>query len=213
MMPLAKLWTRVGNLFIPTAIVWALYIRNGFAEQSPSEGVTITRAYWGLLVTLLAACLLVWIAALYVRQAKRNRATVLIPPNTAFEKESDRNLAISWGTLITFILFILAGLAVFGSQYSSGDLYGWNEPLPLEQGFVASRIKAHQVGCASRPCFAVGQRAKDLEPIQGVNEYVLYWTDGTLVLFALILCAGLGFLMAVTFQRAPSSGESSSADI
>jgi hypothetical protein len=74
MLALAKLWTWVGNLFIPLAIGWALYIRGGLADRPPAIGVLVSRAYWGLLVTLITGAALIWALSLYVRLAERTNA-------------------------------------------------------------------------------------------------------------------------------------------
>ena len=87
MIPLAKLWTWTGQLFIPLAFAWAVYIRNGLDSAPPADGVLVSRAYAGLVLTLAAATVLSWSFALYVRAARQRQAKVLVPPNTTFEDE------------------------------------------------------------------------------------------------------------------------------
>ena len=84
-MPLAKLWTFVGNWFIPLGAAWAVYVRNGLADR-PAQGVSISRAYWGLTFSLLTLAVLVWSFALYAKDAKRTGSASIAPPNTTFEE-------------------------------------------------------------------------------------------------------------------------------
>ena len=195
MKPLAKLWTWTGQLFIPLAIGWAIYIRNGVGEKAPPEGVLISRGYWGVLVTLLAGSALAWTCALYVREAKQRRARLLVPPNTTFEEGKERNPVISYATAGVFALAVLAALAMFGVRYSDSRIYGWDGRAPLQNGFWGSRIKAHKLGCSSHPCFAVGPRTDGSGvPVFGVNEYILYLTDGGPIVLAVLVGSGLVYL-------------------
>jgi hypothetical protein len=104
--PLAKLWTFVGNWFIPLAAAWAVYVRNGLTDKPP-PGAVVSRAYWGVVFTLLTLSVLIWTFALYVKQAKQNRAASIVPPNTTFEDASDRNAVISWGTVVVYVVCTL----------------------------------------------------------------------------------------------------------
>ena len=202
MKPLARLWTWTGQLFIPLAIAWAIYIRNGLGEKAPPDGALISRGYWGVLVTLVTGSTLVWTCALYVRIAKRRRARLLVPPNTTFEEHKDRSVVISYGTACIFALAILLALVMFGVRYSDSRIYGWDAQAPVAQGFWSSRVQAHRMGCISHPCFAVGPRVDGAgTPIFGVNEYVLYLTDGGLVLLALPLVSGVVYLVGVLTSR------------
>lgn len=203
MMPLGRLWTWIGQLFIPFALGWAFYIRGGFGDKLPPDGVLISRGYWGLLATLLAGSALVWVCALYVRMAKKHRNRPLTPPNTAFEGAKDRSPAISYGTTCVFALSILVALVMFSARYSESFIYGWDAQAPVERGFWSSRIKAHQLGCTSQPCFAVGPRTDGVKnPIFGVNEYILYVTDGGLLVLALLFASGVVYLaIALSRQR------------
>jgi hypothetical protein len=202
MKPLAKLWTWIGQIFVPLAIGWAIYIRNGFGEKFPPDGVLISRGYWGVLITLLAGSALVWTLALYVDRARKSRARILVPPNTAFEESKDRSLVISYGTVLVFALSLLVALVMFGERYSESAIYAWDAKTPIEHGFWQSRKVAHGAGCSAPPCFAVGQRMDDNgNPLLGVNEYVLYLTDGVLALLAVLLIAGVVFLIVVSIRR------------
>ena len=70
-------------------------------------------------------------------------------------------------------------------------------------------MQAYELGCAKQPCFAVGQRMDaGGNPIFGVNEYILYVTDGALVLVLLFMLAGIVFLIKGIFSRpAPISSQ------
>lgn len=202
MMPLGRLWTWTGQLFVPLAIGWAFYITNGFGDKLPADGVLISRAYWGLLATLLAGSALVWICALYVRMAKKDFARILLPPNTAFEEAKDRSATISYGTACIFALAVLVALIMFSVRYSESQIHAWDAQAPIERGFWSSRIKAHQAGCAGQPCYAVGPRVDAAKnPIFGVNEYILYVTDGGLIVLALSLAAGVTYLVIVLSRK------------
>jgi hypothetical protein len=196
MKALAKLWTWIGNSFIPLAIGWGLYVRNGLADQPPPLGVLISRAYWGVLVTLIAGTALTWTMALYVRLAKTERALILAPPNTAFEEDGARSRIISWGTVFVFVLSVLLALTVFGIRYAESQLHKWDGAQPLQASFWDSRAKAYELGCAKQPCFAIAQRIDAAgNPIFGVNEYILYLTDGALVFLTILMLLGALFLI------------------
>jgi hypothetical protein len=201
-MALAKLWTWIGQIFVPLALLWAVYVRNGLPGEPVSEAVLISRGYWGLLVTLAAGASLAWTAALYVRDVRRQGARILVPPNTMFEEERTRSRIISWGTAIIFVLSVLGALILFGERYSDSRIYRWDDTSPLQSGFWSSRASAHQSGCGHGPCYAVSQRIYPGGPISGVNEYVLYVTDGGLVILTIAFLCGLVFLI-VSFFRVP----------
>lgn len=204
MEPLAKLWTRAGHSFIPIAIGWAVFARGGLDGTSTSTGVLITRGYWGLLVTLWAASLLVWIFGLYVREARQAGEAILAPPNTAFETRSSRNLLISWGTVTVFTLVIIISLAAFGSRYADSSVYGWDQAHPLHAGFVESRAAAFAMGCAHQPCFSMSLRFDGAgQPLSGVVEYILYVTDGLLLVPAAAVLLGLAYSLAGVVRRRP----------
>jgi hypothetical protein len=68
MKPLAKLWTWIGQSFIPLAVSWAFYVRGGLpTDKPPTDGVLISRAYWGVLITLAVGIVLCAAFALYAR--------------------------------------------------------------------------------------------------------------------------------------------------
>jgi hypothetical protein len=74
MAALAKLWTWIGQTFVPLAVAWAVYARGGLPGEHIEEGVLITRGYWALLVTLVVGNGLSLVGALYVREARRTKA-------------------------------------------------------------------------------------------------------------------------------------------
>jgi hypothetical protein len=140
MTPLSKLWTWTGHLFIPFALGWAFFVRNGLlADKPPTDGAIISRAYWGILVTLAAGIVLSWAFALYARAAKERHSRIIVPGNTTFESESSRNLVISWATVCTFGVAVLLSLIVFGVRYAESSIYTWNAQSPLAHGFVFHR--------------------------------------------------------------------------
>jgi hypothetical protein len=205
MLALARLWTWVGNLFIPIAIGWAVYVRNGLADRPPPIGVLVSRAYWGVAVSLAAGAVLMWAIALYVRLAKRKNALYLVPPNTTFEDETARSRIISWSTVTIFAISVITGLTVFGVRYAESHIHKWADQQPLQSSFWGSRAKAHEAGCSKQPCFAVEQRVDASNtPIFGVNEYILYITDGALIAPALLILAGAIFLSMQVFSSPPS---------
>src|SRR5258708_7182637 len=122
--PLARLWTWTGHLFIPLAFAWGFYVRGGLAVAPPAEGVVISRAYAGLLVTLAAGTVLAWTFALYVRVAKQRDARILVPPNTTFEEKKDRNTLVSCATAAVFALAVTLSLIVFGVRYADSAVHG-----------------------------------------------------------------------------------------
>jgi hypothetical protein len=205
MLALAKFWTWIGNLFIPLAIGWAVYVRGGLTDRPPPIGVLVSRAYWGVLVSLVAGGALIWAMVLYVRLAKRKNAVILAPPNTAFEDESVRSRIISWATVFVFTISVLFALTVFGVRYMESQIHKWDDQQPLQSSFWGSRVRAYEIGCVQQPCFAIEQRVDaGKNPIFGVNEYILYLTDGVLVLPALFMLAGAFFLMREFSSRPPT---------
>jgi hypothetical protein len=205
MLALAKFWTWVGHLFIPFAIGWSVYVRGGLTSAPPPTGVLVSRSYWGLLITLAVGTALIWALALYVREAKRKRASILVPPNTTFE-EDERNQLISWGTIIAFILATALSLIIFGVRYSESVIYRWDDQQPIHDSFFSSRAGAHALGCAKQPCFAVEKRIDaSSNPVHGVNEYILYLTDGGLLVVSLGLIAGVGFLANTILRDSPKA--------
>lgn len=198
MIPLAKLWTRIGSYFLPLAIAWAVYIRNGL-DKAPPEGVSISRAYWGLLATLVAGSMLAVTLALYVRAAKRKPEQSLLPPNTSFEEMDDRSPVISRATVAVFALTIVFALLMFGARYADSKIYCWDSTTPLADSLFDSRLAAYSgKTCEGTPRFAIARRMQGSTPIDGVNEYVLYLTDGALLALTLIFSGCLLFL-AVTW--------------
>lgn len=147
MMPLAKLWSWTGHAFILFAIGWAIFVRGGLSDKKLSEGVAISQGYWGLAVGLIAATTLASALALYIRAAKRAEARFLVPPNTNFEERDDRNLIISWGTVVVFVGVVTAAVALFSVRYSDSVLHEWGRPSAVAAGFVGSRVEAHKRGC------------------------------------------------------------------
>ena len=209
MLPLARLWTWVGNLFIPLAVGWAVYVRGGLTDKPPPEGVLVSRAYWGLLVTLIVAAALTWTLAFYVQLAKRKNALFLVPANTTFEDEAIRSRTISWATLCAFALAVTLALILFGVRYGESQIHRWDDPQPLQSDFWGSRTKAYALGCPKQPCFAMGQRMDAVNgPIFGVNEYILYGSDGGLAVVALFIVAGgVSLIRAITYRPPPAQFE------
>src|SRR5450759_4945916 len=197
MLPLAKFWTFVGQSFVPVAAAWIYFIRNG-----PNEGALITRAYFGLLLTLLVAAALIWSLALYVRAAKAKSLLPVIPPNTTFEDLKSRNLLLSWGTLIGFVTAVAIAMAAFGSRYSESRIYRWDAETPLANSFFESRKLAHQLTCLEKSCFAMGRRI-DTNSTDSAKaaQYVPFVTDGSLILLAVVLLAGAAFLTIVSIRK------------
>lgn len=205
MNPLAKLWTWTGHAFVPVAVGWAVYVRGGLDNAVSPEGALISRGYWGLLLTLAVAALLAWTCALYVRAAKRRHDGATVPPNTTFEDEGTRNPLVSWGTAAVFVLAVVGALTVFGVRYGDSRIHAWDGRIPLGEGFLSSRREAYRLGCAHQPCFAMGARMDGAgKPLAGINEYVLFLSDGILLVAALSASLGVGALL-VNALRTPGA--------
>ncbi|MET4424271.1 hypothetical protein [Bradyrhizobium sp. RT3a] len=192
MLPLAKFWTWVGHSFIPLAAGWAYFVRNG-----PDEGVLISRGYFGWALTLLVGAALIFALGRYVSLAKARHAAILMPPNTTFEDANNRNLTISWVTLVVFAFSLIAANILFASRYADSRIHRWNDPAPLEESFWGSRIKAHQIPCSERSCFAISKRVRSSGPVRDVMQYLPFYTDGLLLLFAAAQLAALVYLAVV----------------
>lgn len=200
MLPLAKLWTWIGQLFVPIAFTWAYFVRNG-----ADEGVLISRGYLGLLASLAAGSALAWTLGSYLRLAKHSDIRPILPPNTIFEDPANRNTLISWGTLSVFAAVCLTALIFFGVRYSDSRVHQWNDPTPLDQSFVGSRIKAHERGCSAPPCFAMSARknAKGNVLPGAIFEYIPYITDGGIAALAAVQLCGLIFLGVMASRNRP----------
>lgn len=199
---LAKCWTWIGFAFVPFAAGWIIYLRGGLSDQPPPLGVLISRGYAGLLISLVAGCALIWVLALYVRAARKD-GLYPVPPNTMFEEMGKRHKVISWVTLVAFIGALLTALVVFSVRYSESSVHAWNDQQPLASSFWDSRVKAQSLGCSSQPCFAMGKRMESAGRVAGVFEYIPLITDGALLLFAVLLLAGTGYLLASLRQPVP----------
>jgi hypothetical protein len=114
-----------------------------------------------------------------------------------FGPEAARNRYVVWGTAIIFALSVAGGLIVFGIRYSDSHIHRWNEASAVENGFWSSRVSAHQDGCEHVPCYAVAQRMVSDGLVKGVNEYVLYLTDGGLAILIVGLLCNVGFFIFV----------------
>jgi hypothetical protein len=204
MTPLAKFWTFTGNIFIPLAIGWVLFVRNAFGDKIPADGVLISRGYLGLLITLIAANLLLRTFTIYVELAKRWGEKSLVPYNSTFEDAKERNTFISYGTIFVFFFSIIIFGIIFSVRYFESNIYNWDNTIPLAHDFIASRVMAHEIGCRSQPCFAIGSRIdSEGNSILGINEYILYFTDGILLLLALVIMAGFVRLIFVLRKSIP----------
>jgi hypothetical protein len=202
LVPLAKVWTWTGSAFLTLVIGWAFYV-NGVGEPSPAAGLRISRAYAGLVVTLLAGSTLAWSFALYVSQAHARGLNIKIPPNTLFEDKTERNTIVSRATIIVFAVAILYSLILFTTRYSESRVYTWDGQVPLADSFFSSRAAAHAQPCPDQPCFAMARRAEGAgKSLHGVFEYIPYVTDGAIILLAITLLAGLGAVFK-SLTRAP----------
>ena len=201
MSALGRLWTWVGHLFIPFAFGIALFTRNGlFTQYPPPLEVRVSYAYFGLLLTITAGAVLVWTFALYVRAAKANGVRIIIPPNTTFEEITCRNPIVSVITIAIFLISIIVSLITFGTSYSESNIYRWDDQQPLTYDFYQSRVLAHEQGCRHQPCYAVGQRmGANRIATTGVVEYILYITDGALIVLSAILVGGIFYTLFVLF--------------
>jgi heme/copper-type cytochrome/quinol oxidase subunit 2 len=145
MVPLAKFWTFVSQSFVPLAAAWIYFIRDG-----ANEGALISRAYFGLLVTLLVATALIWSLALYMRAAKVKNLTLTIPPNTTFEDMENRNRLISYGTLVGIALVVAVALVAFGVRYSESRIRCHGEVRDRAVTPYPTSTKSSGTGAAAR---------------------------------------------------------------
>ena len=192
MLPLARMWTWTGQTYVPVAIAWMIYVRNGFPTTPDDPGVIVSRGYLGLLISLFAGALLSWIYGLYVIKARDLAREPFVPPNTTFEELNSRSLVISWLTASCFALITLLSVLSFATVYSGSMIAKWDSTSPIMNGFWGSRQAAFAVGCIHQPCFAMTPRLHNGgKPIYGVAEYILYITDGVLILGVLAFFSGL----------------------
>jgi hypothetical protein len=190
MIPLAKFWTWLGQYFVPIAIAWGYFVRNG-----ADEGVKISRGYWGLIMSLLVGAVLIATFALYARRARVAR-TQIVPPNMTFESEADRNLVLSWGTVAVFHLAVIIAIVLFGNRYASSEIYRWEERTPIARSFWESRARSRAEICAHEPCFSMGKRFdNDGKELQYVDQYFPYLTDGSLIALFILLIGAIVYLI------------------
>jgi hypothetical protein len=184
------------------AIGWAFFVRGGLDTAPAPLGALVSRGYWGLLLSLAVASLMVWVCALYVRAARTEGHAVTPPPNTTFETKDGRSMLMTWGSTIVFALTFLGAIAVFGVRYGDSRIHAWDARSPLADGFVSSRLDALRRGCPHQPCFSVAPRIDDAgKPLAGVVEYVPYLSDGVLPLAALPAAMGVVYLLVVVAGR------------
>jgi hypothetical protein len=199
MLPLAKLWTWVGHLFVPLAIGWAYFISGG-----SEEGVLISRGYWGLALSLLVGFVLASTLSLYVWKARLARVRISAPPNTTFEDENNRNAIISWATVVLFGLLVVGAIIDFGNRYASSRIYPWESAVPLADSFWGSRAMARASTCQAKSCFAMGQRVyANGKAIDHVDQYFPYLTDGLLGVLTTCLLGSLLALRTAFCRRIP----------
>jgi hypothetical protein len=191
MLPLAKFWTFAGHWFVSLTVVWAYFVRTG-----SDEGVLVSRGYWGLLVSLLVGTAMMSALALYISAARRANAPIAIPPNTTFEDDANRQPLISWLTVLVLCAAIFVSLVVFGDRYSSSKIHAWDCKEPLADGFLTSRLKAHDPG--AKGLLAMGNRFDERgKKLNEVNEYVRYWSDSVLLLLSYTFSVSLVCLLLV----------------
>jgi hypothetical protein len=118
-------------------------------------------------------------------------------------EETERNAVISWVTVAVFALSVVGAFVLFLVRYLDSKLHTWNGASPFAPGFWSTRVKAHELGCDSAPCYALAQRLYGTNPVSGVNEYKLYVTDGVLVFLAIAFCIATGFLVAQLVKAPP----------
>ncbi|MCC8962262.1 hypothetical protein H8A95_08000 [Bradyrhizobium sp. Pear76] len=202
MLPLAKFWTWLGNYYVPLAVAWGYFVRNG-----PDQGVKISRAYWGLGVSLLVGVLLISTLTLYIKEARKAKA-VAIPPNTTFESDTDRNLVISWGCAVTYMVSLITALIVFGNMYADSKIHEWEKRSPLVESFWGSRVEAFTRTCDKSSCYAMGNRfAADGKPLEYVDQYLPYVTDPALAVLGLLLFVSIIASLLAIFRKASPAPE------
>ncbi|WP_354132017.1 hypothetical protein [Bradyrhizobium sp. RT4b] len=131
----------------------------------------------------------------YVWKARVARVRILVPPNTTFEEEANRNAIVSWATVVIFALVVTGAIIDFGSRYATSRIYPWNSALPLADSFWSSRALARTSSCQAKSCFAMGRRVDGSgKAIDHVDQYFPYLTDG---LLGLLIACLLGSLLAL----------------
>lgn len=186
----ARLWTWTGHSFILPALILGFLVQGGIGPTT-APGVRISLAYWSLLLTLAVASLMCWTLVLYIRAAKAENSSLLIPPNTNFETREQRSRLVSWGTALVFGTVVLTALWVFSAKYHQSRIHLWDKNTPLADDFWLSRTMANAAACSKNPCYAMASRLNG-ETLVGepVNQYIPYITDGLVIAAAspLLFC-------------------------
>jgi hypothetical protein len=116
--------------------------------------------------------------------------------------ESDRNLVISWASVATYFLAVVAALVVFGRRYADSRIHEWDKDVPLAPSFWGSRMVAWTQNCTETSCYAMGNRfGADGKPLEYVDQYLPYVTDPALALLALLLVFSVVWLLIAIFHQ------------
>ena len=169
---LAKTWTWVGYLIVTTSGGIWMHIAGGVFDPI-SYGQQISLSLWGIVIVCSGGTLLALIGISYHKQLT-GAEPFGWPENTTFE-DKERHKLVSKLTLWIYIIIPFAALVACVSKYSESEVTEWDQSKPLANSFFLSRAEAYLQGCDGGACFRVS-------PVDG-HEYLLYLTDGALLIF------------------------------
>lgn len=174
-----RLWTRLGWTLVLAFLPFVFFIRGGanvFGEDIASEALQITMAGWGVFGFSVGLCGLAILGLIYIKRLGNSHTKTPWPADTNHENK-DRDSLVSGLFLLLYSVAPVVAIIVGMIRYTDSHLSLWNSTIPLAQSFLQSRVAAYTMGCSNQPCFRI-------HPDNG-HEYILYLTDGVLILSAI----------------------------
>lgn len=173
---IAKLWTRVGWSLLLSFLPFVFFIRGGanvLGKDIASEALQISMAGWGVLGFSLGLCGLSILGLIYINRLGSAYSSTPWPADTNHE-DKGRDILISKLFLFLYSASPIISIVVGIIRYTDSHISTWDSNISLAQGFIQSRVAAYNIGCINQPCFRI-------HPENG-HEYILYLTDGILVI-------------------------------
>lgn len=191
---ISKYWTRIGQSLLIATIPFIVTIRGGaelIGSENLPEALQITMAGSGVLVFSIGLAALSSLGLVYIKRLGGKCVTQPWPADID-HVNSSRDTLISKATLFLYVTFPLMAIVAGIIRYMDSRIATWHDNTILVDDFIYSRLYAHVMGCSNPPCFRI-------HPNHGF-EYVLYLTDGILIL-SLILCFVLLSLWAASILK------------
>lgn len=195
--PYDGLWTWAASATIGFGTFTFLILSTGAPSLVPSanalaqDDVKVVVAFWGALVCSGGLLALGLLATVFVRSGYA-RPGLLCPRFKLIEEKARSSIVAQVGlsaTLLVPLATLLAALVAYADKSRVAD---WNATVPLDSGFLSSRLAALGTDCFQQPCFRMA-------PMDGESPFAhqwFSWSDPVLIV------AILGALIAwLVFAR------------